>query len=111
MPCSMVCSLPQRLDWHWALTGLKSLPIASQFVLMQFSPSLDQTNLPLRHSSFDEFNWIDAEDRRVLLVICMKVWRVMSCARLPIHSDYDPIEATQFRHSAFYAKLPSESPR
>jgi hypothetical protein len=58
---------------------------------------------------YHECNAVLREKRdlsRVLLVICMEVRRVISCACLQIHSDDDPIEATQFRHSAFYAKLP-----
>lgn len=84
---------------------LEAIPVIDQFLLMKFRPSLNQAPLSRRHRSFHYFNWVNTENCRVLLIISMKVRRVMSRADFPVHPDDYAVEAAQFRHDIFYAKL------
>ena len=72
---------------------------------MQFCPSFNQTTLACWHCTFHEFNRIDTEYSSYILIISMEMWRVMSRADLPIHSNNYAVKTAQFGHAAFYDKL------
>ena len=81
-----------------AFAALQTFPIRRQFSLMKFRPGFDQSPLPPRQSSREQFNRIKTEDSHIVLVVGMKVRRVVRDADFHIHSDDDPEESAQFWH-------------
>ena len=77
---------------------LQSIPIGHQFLLMQFSPSLNQAPLTFRQCARNKLHGIDTENAHFFLVVGVEVRHVVLRADLGKHSDNYAEEATQFRH-------------
>jgi hypothetical protein len=83
----------QRRNRLRTTTGLQQIPIGSQFVAMQFGPSFDQTPLLLRHFAGDQFQSIEREHRRELLLVNVEMRAMMRNKRLGIHPNDDSEKA------------------
>jgi hypothetical protein len=66
---------------------------------MKFRPRLNKSLLTSRQCAARQLDWFNSENRRILLVVSMKMWFVMTLACFPVHPDNDTKEATELRHS------------
>ena len=67
---------------------------------MQFSPSLHKSPLPPRQVTGKQIDGLYAENRNVLLIVCMEVRRMVRAADLHVHSNYNSKEAAELWHVA-----------
>lgn len=65
---------------------------------MQFGPRFNQASLPGGQRSRDDFDWLNADDRHLILPIGMEIGDVVLPARLGVHADDDAEEAAEFGH-------------
>ena len=90
--------LPEWLDLDGRLTRLQEVPIMLQFVFRwNLRPGLRTDAVPWAHCR-PELDRVHGEDRRVLLVVRVKMWAMVRAALLNEHPDNNPEEARQFRH-------------
>jgi hypothetical protein len=96
----MVASLrlPQWFNLEGWLTGLQEVPVAEQFVMMDFSPRFDKTLLRSRKIAANAFNGIESEHGLELLIRRMEVRSVVRCADLREHPNNDPEESRNLWH-------------
>src|SRR6266404_1345207 len=78
---------------------------------MKLGPSFDQAALSLRQCASCHLDWIDAENRCVLLIVSMKMWCMVPGPGFPVHSNNNAEEATQFRHRYILLSLSGQRQR
>jgi len=94
----MAHGLPQGFNRPWCLAALQQLPVSDQFLLVQFSPSLNQTELPSWQRAGEQFDGVKAENRRSLFAVCMEMRCVVLRTSFHVHPDYYTEEAADFGH-------------
>ena len=72
--------LPEWLDLDRRLARLQEIPIALQFLSVNLRPSLHEPLLCLGHTAAEAFDRVHGKDRRVVLVIRMKMRAMMGLA-------------------------------
>src|SRR5439155_21046181 len=92
--------LPEWFDLDRRLPRLQEIPIVLQFLSVNLSPSLHEPLLCLGHFAAEAFDRVHGKDRRVVLVIRVKMRGMMGLALLSEHPNDDPEEPRQLRHGA-----------
>ena len=65
---------------------------------MEFPPRFHQSLLLAWQRTRDQLHRLDAEDRLLILIVCMKMRNMMLSACLDEHPYNDPEEPTELRH-------------
>ena len=81
----------------------QEFPVRQHFFLVQFRPSLDQALLALGNSSGQQLNGANRKDRRILLIIGMKVRHVVPLRWFDKHPNDNAIKTTKLRHRQSFA--------
>jgi hypothetical protein len=97
----MAHGLPQGFNRPWCLAALKQSPVRNQFLLVQFSPSLNQTKLPSWERAGEQFDRVKAENRRSLFTVGMEMRCVVLRTSLHVHPDYYTEKTADFGHGNF----------
>ena len=86
----------KRIDHERAT--LQALPVGDELGLMQFSPCLNKATLSARKQPGNQLDRIEAEHRRFILIIRVKMRQVVRAADFHVHTDDDTEETAEFRH-------------
>jgi hypothetical protein len=84
--------LPEWFDLDWWLARLQEIPIALQFFSVNLCPGLHESPLRRRQTAAEAFDRVHSKDRRVVLVIRVKMRAMMGLALLSEHPNDDPEE-------------------
>jgi hypothetical protein len=98
--CPIAPILLQRLNRNRSPTGLESLPVREQLILVELRPRLNKTALSLRKRSRDQLHWMNRKNGGLTLKICMEVSDVMRHSRFREHADDYAKETAEFRHTS-----------